>query len=210
MRSLQCNWGQDCMRQIKPNGFQSLCCSMYVYGIVAIKLFDLTWLQHNARWCHQMETLSALQTLCAGNSPVTGEFPAQRQWRGALMFSLICAWINGWVNKPEAGELRRHRAPYDVTVMVVYNGRKWQGHWGQAGTQQAKALFHENYGYDNSQHIRHRGYRHAAPYLIAFLLQEQLSWRYLLWWSASIFILKTTWVSKAQAGHWCVVNSMAL
>ena len=29
-------------------------------------------------WCHQMETFSALLDLCAGNSPVTGEFPAQR------------------------------------------------------------------------------------------------------------------------------------
>ena len=39
------------------------------------------------------------------------------QWRGALMFSLIFAWINGWVNNREADDLRRHRAPYDVTVM---------------------------------------------------------------------------------------------
>ena len=31
-----------------------------------------------AWWCHQMETFSALLALCAGNSPVTGEFPAQR------------------------------------------------------------------------------------------------------------------------------------
>ena len=29
-------------------------------------------------WRHQMETFSALLTLCVGNSPVTGEFPAQR------------------------------------------------------------------------------------------------------------------------------------
>ena len=29
-------------------------------------------------WRHQMETLSTLLALCAGNSPVTGEFPAQR------------------------------------------------------------------------------------------------------------------------------------
>ena len=29
-------------------------------------------------WCHQMETFSALLALCAGNSPVTGEFPSQR------------------------------------------------------------------------------------------------------------------------------------
>ena len=46
--TLQCNWGQDCMRQINPNGFQSLCCSMYVYDFVAIKLVDFTWLSISA------------------------------------------------------------------------------------------------------------------------------------------------------------------
>ena len=35
------------------------------------------------------------------------------------MFSLICAWISSWVNNPEAGDLRRHRANYDVTVMIL-------------------------------------------------------------------------------------------
>ena len=39
------------------------------------------------------------------------------QWCGALVFSLICVWINGWVNNDEAGDLRRYRAHYDVTVM---------------------------------------------------------------------------------------------
>ena len=39
------------------------------------------------------------------------------QWRGALMFSLICTWINGWVNNGEAGDLRRHRGHHDVNVM---------------------------------------------------------------------------------------------
>ena len=66
-----------------------------------------------------METFFALLALCAGNSPVTDEFPAHKgQWRGALMFSLNCAWINGWVNNREAGDLRRHRAHYNVTVMT--------------------------------------------------------------------------------------------
>ena len=41
------------------------------------------------------------------------------QWRRALMFSLICAWINGWVNKGEAGVLRCHHAHHDVTVMFT-------------------------------------------------------------------------------------------
>ena len=39
------------------------------------------------------------------------------QWRGAMMFSLICAWINGWVNNREAGDLRRHRAHCDAIIM---------------------------------------------------------------------------------------------
>ena len=43
--------------------------------------------------------------------------PRKGQWRGALMFSLICAWINGWVNNHEAGDLRRHHAHYDVTII---------------------------------------------------------------------------------------------
>ena len=43
--------------------------------------------------------------------------PHKGQWRGALMFSLICDWINAWVNNREAGEMRRHRAHYDVIVM---------------------------------------------------------------------------------------------
>ena len=46
-----------------------------------------------------------------GNSPHKG------QWSGALMLSLICAWIYGWVNNREAGDLRRHWVHYNVTVM---------------------------------------------------------------------------------------------
>ena len=48
-------------------------------------------------------------------SPVN--FPHKGQWRGALMFSLIYAWINDWVNNREAGDLRRQHGHYDVIVM---------------------------------------------------------------------------------------------
>ena len=50
-------------------------------------------------------------------SPVNSSHKGQ--WRGALMFSLICTRINGWVNNREAGDLRRHRACHDVTVMYL-------------------------------------------------------------------------------------------
>ena len=47
--------------------------------------------------------------------------PHKVQWRGALVFSLICALTNGWVNNwdRDTGDLRRHRAYYDVTVTFV-------------------------------------------------------------------------------------------
>ena len=54
-----------------------------------------------------------------GDSPVPVNSPHKGQWRGALMFSLIYVWINGWVNNREAGDLRPHRAHYDVIVMMV-------------------------------------------------------------------------------------------
>ena len=52
-------------------------------------------------------------------SPVNS--PHKGQWRGGLMFSLICTRINGWVSNREAGDLRRHRAYYDVIVMKYGN-----------------------------------------------------------------------------------------
>ena len=51
-------------------------------------------------------------------SPVN--FPHKGQWRGALMLSLIYAWINDWVNNREAGDLRRQHGHYDVIVMSPF------------------------------------------------------------------------------------------
>ena len=62
-------------------------------------------------WRHQIKTFVRGIHRSPVNSPHKG------QWRGALMFSFVCAPMNDWVNNREAGDLRRHRAHYDVTVM---------------------------------------------------------------------------------------------
>ena len=64
-----------------------------------------------------METFSALLAICAGNSPVLGEFPAQRPVM--LIFDVFfdLRLNNGWLNNREAGDLRRYRAHHDVIVM---------------------------------------------------------------------------------------------
>ena len=70
-----------------------------------------------------METFSALLAFVWGihRSPVNS--PHKGQWRRALMFSLICTWINCWVNNREAGDLRGHCDHYDVIVMVTLHER---------------------------------------------------------------------------------------
>ena len=53
--------------------------------------------------------------------------PHKGQWRGALIFSLIWAWINSCVNNREAGDLRRHHAHYDVSglhLLYILNHTK--------------------------------------------------------------------------------------
>ena len=78
------------------------------------------WLQfiffHVAWGRHQMETFSASLALCAGNSPVPGEIPTQRPVTRSfdVYFDLR---PNKRLSKGEAGDLRRHRVHYDVTVM---------------------------------------------------------------------------------------------
>ena len=84
-----------------------------------------------------MKTFSALLAFCVRNSPVTGEFPAQRPVTRSFDF-FILAWTNGWVNKLDAGDLRRHEAHYDVIVMIkeyrcysadpVQFGNKYKSH----------------------------------------------------------------------------------
>ena len=75
--------------------------------------FPETW------WRHQMETFFALLAICAGNSPVTGEFPAQRPVMRSFDVFVDLHLNNDWVNNREAGDLRRHRTHYDVTVMKL-------------------------------------------------------------------------------------------
>ena len=71
-------------------------------------------------------------------SPVNSHHKGQ--WRGDLVFSLICAWTNGWVNNRDAGDLRRNRTHYDVTIMYTGSLHYWHppvivthgithGHW---------------------------------------------------------------------------------
>ena len=54
-----------------------------------------------------------------GYPPVTGRFLWQRPVTGSFDIFFICAWTNGLANNWDAGDLRRNRAHYDVTVMCM-------------------------------------------------------------------------------------------
>ena len=68
-----------------------ICCQIVIYWLLNKSNRELLGIYKNSClapvtsfaagmswWRHQMETFSALLALCAGNSPVTGEFPSQR------------------------------------------------------------------------------------------------------------------------------------
>ena len=77
-----------------------------------------SWWYDSVWWRHQMEPFSTLLALCEGKPLVTDGFPHKGQWYKALMFSLIC----DWTNSRDAGDLKRHRADCDVTVVDSCQG----------------------------------------------------------------------------------------
>ena len=72
-------------------------------------------------WHHQLETFCVFVALCAGSSPVTGEFPWQASDAEIWRFRWSVPEKNAWVNKRGAGDFSRHRAHYDAIVMTTRN-----------------------------------------------------------------------------------------
>ena len=98
----------------------SLCCALWWFGKIRSDQLMITSSNGN---------IFRVTGLSAGNSPVNPPPPPppptthththKGQWREALMFSLINACINSWGNSREAGDLRRHPAPYDVIIFGI-------------------------------------------------------------------------------------------
>ena len=77
------------------------------------------WLTHDdvIKWKHFPRYWPFVRGI--HRSPVNS--PHKGQWRGALMFSLICVWINNCVKNREAGDLRRYPGHYDVIVICDFS-----------------------------------------------------------------------------------------
>ena len=120
-------WGQDACRHFVPCSepvayFQAFptVSWMTLPNVFALWLYSsqprlavLTCHDDVIKWKHFQRYWPFVRGI--HRSPVNSSHKGQ--WRRALMFSLICTRINGWVNNGEAGDLRRYRAHYDVTVM---------------------------------------------------------------------------------------------
>ena len=97
--------------------FTSTCWTSAVY--IVLQVFDTSGQRSLGlgRLRKSLKNTSFMMTSSNGNifrvtGPLWGESTGD-QWRGVLMFSLICTWTNGWANNQDAGDLRRHRAHYD-------------------------------------------------------------------------------------------------
>ena len=91
-------------------------CTRFYCALFCFGLFDnAVWIHHDdvIEWKHFPRYWPFVRGIHW--SPVNS--PRKGPWRGALMFSLICTWTNGWANNRGAGDLRNQRAHYDVIVM---------------------------------------------------------------------------------------------
>ena len=83
----------------------------------------IDWADHEISWFHMMtssnENFPRYWPFVRGIHRSPAGSPHKGQWRGSLMFSLVCGWTNGWVNSRDSGDLRRHRAQYDVIQMIL-------------------------------------------------------------------------------------------
>ena len=125
-------------------------------------------------------------------SPVNS--PHKGQWRAALMFSLTCVWINGWVNNREAGDLIRYRNHYDVIVMSLPSTRHcpgWLRPYASFVVHTAYYVSIVTYHVKGSHKVLHlRGSRLVITYdLFPCLSRRSVCWRYGIWLSCCIYLL---------------------
>ena len=114
----QCVW-------VPPSGSGQILTTLYgimydthrLLQCIRSHMRDMTLVWHDGviKWKHFLHYWPFVWGI--HRSPVNS--PHKGQWRGALMFSLICTWPNGWVNNWDAGDLRHHGAHYDITVMNI-------------------------------------------------------------------------------------------
>ena len=116
--NISINTWQICARCVyngtksRPSLVQTVFIQVFISPVFG--LFCVSWWRH--QWKHFPRYWPLVRWI--HRSPVNSQHKGQ--WRVALMFSLICSWINGWVNNHEAGDLWRHfDVRFDVTVVFT-------------------------------------------------------------------------------------------
>ena len=113
----------------------------------------------NSWWRHQMETFSALLAICAGNSPVHGEFPTQRPVTRSfdVYFDLRPnKWLSkqswGWWFETLSCSLWRHRnvvpvgfLPHDPYCHISTQSQQLAGHTLAKGFVHSIKIYNKYY-----------------------------------------------------------------
>ena len=133
---INCIWGPNGPLNVGCNGFLRVCrlnesfrkhwydqiqtrkcfkaCTMtYITGLCSACSYASTW------WKHFLCCWPFVRPIQLVDSPHKG------QWRGALVFPLICAWTNGWANNQDAGDWRCHHTNYCFTVISLVQNQIW-------------------------------------------------------------------------------------
>ena len=114
----------------ETKSFYQICRDNMSWAVLVVFIPWVMWwfefmIQHiwvNSWLRHQIEYFPRYWLFVRGfhRSPVNS--PHKGQWFAALMFSLICAWTNGWVSNRGTCDLKRQGAHYVATVKLKKHG----------------------------------------------------------------------------------------
>ena len=116
---------------------------MVIHDIISFMFVVTTWLarQISLFLCRKKSNTSHVMMTSTNGSifrvtgPLCGEFPHKGQWRGAIMFSFICAWINRWVKslgwwfETPSHPLWRHSNGLGINKLTVYTFKQATKYW---------------------------------------------------------------------------------
>ena len=134
-----------------------ICCEFGNLGITVTLKCCARWYARHVYTFYNTTSGFDMMTSSNGNifrvtGHLCGNSPHKGQWRGAFMLSLICVWINGRVNKREAGDLRCYRAHYDVSVMEIsYSNLPRHTIWPFCQYKIIQAWYYRNFGISSTQ-----------------------------------------------------------
>ena len=134
------------------------------------------------------------ESTCLRRIPLTVDSPHKGQWHRALLFSLLCAWRNGWANNGDAGDLTKLAS---WQLLVFSEWRQWplQANKPQTGSKWVWFQVPVSESHTSPYHKTSRNFAVTISEFEVFIsLRKSVSVSTIIYWS-HVLNLNAIWKS---------------